>query len=102
MSNPVTEFRNCGNGKVCVYFWACNNNNAFVLPDFTKFFQGITEVPLRDTVHQTPNMDNHRWKGLVGIFISLKMSNSQFHMHCILPHLSLRNQVSMFSTLFCS
>ena len=68
MSDPDLDFH----GKVFVYLWPCNINNATVLPDFTKFFQGITKVPLCNTIHQTPNMDNHRRKRLVWIFISLK------------------------------
>lgn len=53
-------------------YLARNNYKASALPDFTKFFQGITKVTLCNTIHQTPNMDNHRWKCLVWIFISLK------------------------------
>lgn len=70
------------NGNSYVYFWACINNNPSVLPDFTKFFQGITKVALCNTIHQTPNMDNHRWKRLVWILISLKCQT--FNVTCIL------------------
>lgn len=79
------EFHVCDNGKGYVYFWACNNNNE-VLPDFTKFFQGITKVTLCNTIHQSPNMDNHRRKCLVWIFISLKCQT--FSVTCILFYCS--------------
>lgn len=82
ISNPEMEFHLCDNGKGYVYFWTCN---ASVLPDFAKFFQGITKVTLRDTVHQTPNMDHHRRKRLVWIFISLKCQTFSV---CILSNCS--------------
>lgn len=64
-----------------IFFFFCtwyNKSVLSVLPDFTKFLQGVTKVSLCDTIHQAPNVYHHGWKRLMWIFVTLKW-RSQTH-----------------------
>lgn len=41
------------------------------IPDGPKLLQALNQVGLCNTIHQTPDMHDHRWKGLVRVFVAL-------------------------------